>query len=181
MWISAVQQSDSVIHTYILFHILFHYDLLQDTEYSSLCYTVGPCCLSKAFLSVQFSGVKYIHMVVQPRHHFVPVQPSESSLASNFAPFKERNRNWISVLTYFHHALEKNGKNGRGFLCYFFCALGYIADEDQMQIKFQGQRRACICCTCASLRQIISCSGHHSLRDCFVNLENINALKLIWH
>ena len=26
---------------YILFQILFHYRLLQDTEYSSLCYTVG--------------------------------------------------------------------------------------------------------------------------------------------
>ena len=26
--------------------IIFHYRLLQDTEYSSLCYTVGPCCLA---------------------------------------------------------------------------------------------------------------------------------------
>ena len=25
--------------------ILFHYGLLQDIGYSSLCYTVGPCCL----------------------------------------------------------------------------------------------------------------------------------------
>ena len=46
--ISGVQQSDSVIHIYvsILFQILFCYRLLQDTEYSSLCYIVGPCCLS---------------------------------------------------------------------------------------------------------------------------------------
>ena len=47
--VSGVQQGDSVIHVYIyiyiLFNILFHYDLLQDIEYSSLCYTVGPCCL----------------------------------------------------------------------------------------------------------------------------------------
>ena len=28
------------------FYILFHYGLSQDIEYSSLCYTVGPCCLS---------------------------------------------------------------------------------------------------------------------------------------
>ena len=41
--ISAVQQSDSVIHMYILFHTLFHYVLSQDIEYSSLCYTVGLC------------------------------------------------------------------------------------------------------------------------------------------
>ena len=31
---------------YIPFHILFHYSLSQDIEYSSLCYAVGPCCLS---------------------------------------------------------------------------------------------------------------------------------------
>ena len=32
-------------HTYTLTYIciLFHYRLLQDIEYSSLCYTVGPC------------------------------------------------------------------------------------------------------------------------------------------
>ena len=28
---------------YILFHILFHYGLLQDSEHSSLHYTVGSC------------------------------------------------------------------------------------------------------------------------------------------
>ena len=32
------------IHIYIsFFQILFHYRLSQDIEYSSLCYTVGPC------------------------------------------------------------------------------------------------------------------------------------------
>ena len=45
--IIAVQKNDSVIHIYIyiLFHILFHYGLSQDTEQSSLCSTVGPRCL----------------------------------------------------------------------------------------------------------------------------------------
>ena len=37
MLITAVQQSDSVIKIYILFHIHFHYGLSQDIEYSSLC------------------------------------------------------------------------------------------------------------------------------------------------
>ena len=47
--ISAVQQSDSVTHThtYIYIHIIFKYsflyDLSKDTEYDSLCYTLGPC------------------------------------------------------------------------------------------------------------------------------------------
>ena len=44
---SAEQQSYSLyIYGYIPFHILFHYDLLPDTEYSFLCYTAGLCCLS---------------------------------------------------------------------------------------------------------------------------------------
>ena len=33
------------IHKYVLFQILCNYRLLQDIEYSSLCYTVGTCCL----------------------------------------------------------------------------------------------------------------------------------------
>ena len=39
-------------YIYILFHILFHYGLSQDIEYSSLCYTVGPCCLSILYIIV---------------------------------------------------------------------------------------------------------------------------------
>ena len=42
--ISAVQQSDSVIHR--LSYIIFHHGLSQKIGYSSLCYAVGPCCLS---------------------------------------------------------------------------------------------------------------------------------------
>ena len=40
------------IYIYIFFQILFHYRFLQDTEYSSLCYTVGPCCLSILWIVV---------------------------------------------------------------------------------------------------------------------------------
>ena len=36
----------SFTYIYIPFYILFHYGLSQDIEYSSLCHTVGPCCLS---------------------------------------------------------------------------------------------------------------------------------------
>jgi len=50
--ISAVQQSDSVIPTFIHFcHILFPCGLSLDFDYSSLCYTVGPCCLHIQFAS----------------------------------------------------------------------------------------------------------------------------------
>ena len=43
MLVSGIWQTDSVIHTFIIFPILFHNSLLQDTEHSSLCYTVGHC------------------------------------------------------------------------------------------------------------------------------------------
>ena len=43
MFISGVQQSNSVTHTHIciLFQILFPIWLLQNIKQSSLCYTVG--------------------------------------------------------------------------------------------------------------------------------------------
>ena len=42
---------DSVMHIYMyFFHILFNYGLSYDIEYSSLCYTVRPCCLSILYI-----------------------------------------------------------------------------------------------------------------------------------
>ena len=54
----GIQESDSVIYIYththiyvcIIFQILFHYRLLRDTEYSSLCYTAGPYCLPTLYI-----------------------------------------------------------------------------------------------------------------------------------
>ena len=42
--ISGIQQSNSFIHTHIstFFQMIFCYKLLQNIEYRSLCYTVGP-------------------------------------------------------------------------------------------------------------------------------------------
>ena len=44
------------MYIYIIFCIPFHYGLLQDIEYSSLCYTVGPCCLSIFYIVVCVSA-----------------------------------------------------------------------------------------------------------------------------
>ena len=42
-----------VIPLYILFfYFLFHYWLLRDVKYSSLCYTVGPCWSSILYKAV---------------------------------------------------------------------------------------------------------------------------------
>ena len=54
VFVSDIQKSDldsciylSIsIYTHILFQILFHHGLLQDIAYSSLCFTVEPCCSS---------------------------------------------------------------------------------------------------------------------------------------
>ena len=40
----------------ISFQTLFHYRLLQDTEYSSLCYIAGPCCLSSLYIVICIWG-----------------------------------------------------------------------------------------------------------------------------
>ena len=40
----------------ISFQTLFHYWLLQDTVYSSLCYTIGPCCLSSLYIVICIWG-----------------------------------------------------------------------------------------------------------------------------
>ena len=49
---SGVQQSGLVTHTHIsiLFQVLFPYKLLQNIEYSSLYYLVGPCWLSIVYI-----------------------------------------------------------------------------------------------------------------------------------
>ena len=64
--ISAIQQSDySYIHVCILFNILFHYGLSQDVEYSSLCYTLGPCCLSILY--------KLVLHLLTPTSQYIPL------------------------------------------------------------------------------------------------------------
>ena len=69
--ISVVQPSDAATpthththtHIYTLFHIS-HYGLSQGTEYSSLCYTIGPCCLST------------LYKIVASANSELPVHPS---------------------------------------------------------------------------------------------------------
>ena len=48
--ISAVQQSDSVIHMYILFFMFF--SIMNIVEYSSLCYILGPYCQFSIYIIV---------------------------------------------------------------------------------------------------------------------------------
>ena len=68
MVVSGVQQSDSVthIHIFILVQIPYPYRLLQNTDYSSLCYTVDPSWLSLLYVVV--------YMLI-PSSQFIPPFP----------------------------------------------------------------------------------------------------------
>ena len=56
------------IHTYtnIILNVLFHYGLSQDIKYSSLCYTIGPCC---------FSILCVIFFLCQSQTQFISLPP----------------------------------------------------------------------------------------------------------
>ena len=43
------------VYVYTVFLIISDHGLLQDIEYSSLCYTIGPCCLSILYVVVFIS------------------------------------------------------------------------------------------------------------------------------
>ena len=45
---------------YIVFQTLFHYRLLQDIEYSSLCYMGGPCCFLVLYVVVVYVNLKLL-------------------------------------------------------------------------------------------------------------------------
>ena len=60
-WLSSTN-----VHMYILSHVLFCHGLSQVIEYSFLCYTVGPCCLS----------------IIHPLHLLVPKSQAPSPLAT---------------------------------------------------------------------------------------------------
>ena len=86
--ISSVQQSDSVVCVYMFFFILsFHHGLSQDTDYSSLCYTVGPCHFSSCGLVCITSS--FLGLGCWP--HRLP-QCSPSPLPSNLCPRSPKER-----------------------------------------------------------------------------------------
>ena len=66
-----------MIQLYIFFHILFHYSLLQDIKDSSLCYTVGSCCLSILYVIV---------CIYQPQTPSPSLSPPPSLRPSPLAP-----------------------------------------------------------------------------------------------
>ena len=64
-----------VIQLYIymyIFQIIFHYRLLQNIEHSSLCYTVGPCCLCILYIAVSICQSHLAAHCANDIHHLLP-------------------------------------------------------------------------------------------------------------
>ena len=71
MLTSAVQQNDWVIHTYAFFFTFFSIMVYHNIEYSSLCYTIGPCCLSvlHVIVCLPIPDSQAIPLLSTSRHH----------------------------------------------------------------------------------------------------------------
>ena len=67
-------------HISILFQILFHYRLLQDVDYTSVCYTVGPCYLSILYIAVCRKNIKETKKDSNPNSWFILPTPPHPSL-----------------------------------------------------------------------------------------------------
>ena len=96
VFVSGVQQSDSII----FLKIIFHYRLLQDIEYSSLCCTVNPCCLSILCVVVcipfSFGNHKFVFYVCKS----VSVLCRDSFVFFFFGDFFKKNSNRKSQKLY---------------------------------------------------------------------------------
>ena len=68
-WFSFIH-THTHTHTYIVFKILFPYRLLQNIEYASLCYIVGPCWL--------FTLKKQAAMIPQPQENELHQPPERT-------------------------------------------------------------------------------------------------------
>ena len=61
-----------VYSIYTVFRIPSHYGLLQDIEYSSLCYTVGPCYLSILLIVVCICQSQTPNLSISPFTLWLP-------------------------------------------------------------------------------------------------------------
>ena len=90
-----------VIHIciYITFQILFHYWLFQDTGYSSLCYTIGPCHLSLLYI-VEWKR-KW-----QPTPVFLPGESHGEKSLEGYSPWGCKESDTTERLTHTHTHTE---------------------------------------------------------------------------
>ena len=80
------------LYIYTIICVLFYYCLLQDIEYSSLCYTVGPHCLP-----ILYNG---LHLLIPNSHTISPQPPCLLAATSLFSPLLVCFCFYVSILNY---------------------------------------------------------------------------------
>ena len=96
--------------------ILFHYRLLQDIEYSSLCYTINPCCL---FYIQWFASVN-------PKLLIYPSPPSPS-VTINLASM------YVSLLSWFASFSFDSTYKWHHMIFVFLCLI-YFTQYDHLSV-----------------------------------------------
>ena len=75
------------MYIHILFHVLFHYGLSQEIGYSSLGYTVRPCCLSMLYIIAYNNS----HLLI-PNSQSIPLPPCKKDQFYFYRPWGFRIR-----------------------------------------------------------------------------------------
>ena len=116
IWLYTHKHTHTYICIYILFKILFHYRLLQDIEYSSLCYTINPCCL---FYIQWFASVN-------PKLLIYPSPPSPS-VTINLASM------YVSLLSWFASFSFDSTYKWHHMIFVFLCLI-YFTQYDHLSV-----------------------------------------------
>ena len=102
IFISGVQQSDSVIYTYIyFFQILSPCRLLQNIELSSLYDTLGPCWLSMLYIVVCIFPLYFLFFWIL-NHETAVLKKLVEFLKTFFFFFKGRNLPLAHLVSLYH-------------------------------------------------------------------------------
>ena len=111
------------LHIYILFHILFHYGLLQGLEYSSLCYPVGPCLF---YVQKFIPANPKLLICPPPIYIFIRVYWMEEEL---FLPW----RIWI-----FHDSDRWTDIQGRFHMVISICVQAVLEESKKTRASFHS-------------------------------------------
>ena len=136
------------VYTHIAFHILSHYVLSQDIEYSSLCRTAGPSCLSTLHMRILIRTFAFKHLLFFISFHFTRWVPFH--LTRGFMLISFRSSLW-------HCGWLFNGPiNGRG-------------NEEEVQTKGKIGWMWFVTCTNQEKKFInLPSKCNHGQRKCFI-------------
>ena len=96
------------LYTHIIFvysfHILFHDSLSQDIDDSSLCSTVGPCCLSILYIIICICSSQTLTPTLSHPHFLA----TTSLFSMCVSPFVFKINSFVSYLIFLWPCLQRN-------------------------------------------------------------------------